>query len=143
MNGVFFRWVVLTLAVWVATALVPGIRFDSWQSLVIAALVLGILNAFVKPLLLLVSLPLLMFTLGLFIIVINALLLLLTDKLVSGFHVSSFWSAVLGSLIISIVSLFFGAGRRNPPRRRPVMNEPEAPRPQRGPPPGKGPIIDV
>ena len=139
--SILVRWMVLTLAVWVATRIVPGIAIDDWQSLLIAALVLGILNAFVRPILLLISLPLLVVTLGLFLIVINALLLLLTNKLVPGFHVAGFWPAVGGSLIISIVGLFFGATGRQKQQRRVVVDEP--PPPKRGPPPGKGPIIDV
>lgn len=137
------RWLVLTVAVWVATVIIPGIQADTWQSLVVAALVLGILNAFVRPILLLVSLPLLLLTLGLFLLVINALLLKLTDALVPGFHVNGFWPAVGGSLIISIVGLFLGGiGARAARRRTRVVVE-ERPPPQKGPPPGKGPIIDV
>ncbi len=111
MSATLLRWLILTLAVWVAAHLVPGIAYDQWQSLMIAALVLGILNAFVKPILLLVSLPLIFVTFGLFLVLINALLLKATAWLVPGLHVASFWSALGGSLVISIVSLFFGYRR--------------------------------
>ena len=111
MLGTLVRWLILTFAVWVAAHLVPGIAYDHWQSLLIAALVLGILNAFVKPILMLISLPLIFFTFGLFLVLINALLLKATSWLVPGLHVASFWSALGGSLVVSIVSLFFGYSR--------------------------------
>lgn len=142
-----FRWMVLTIAVWLATQIVHGVSYDRWQDLLIAALVLGVLNALVKPLLRLISLPIIILTLGLFLLVINALLLWLTSKLVpgSGFHVDGFGPAVKASLVVSLVSFFLGYsdGRRRRPRV--VINHPPPPPPsaQQGPPPGKGPIIDV
>ena len=75
MLGTLVRWLILTLAVWVAAYVVPGIAYDHWQNLLVAALVLGILNAFVKPILMLISLPLIFVTFGLFLVLINALLL--------------------------------------------------------------------
>ena len=111
MLGTLVRWLILTLAVWVAAHLVPGITYDHWQNLLIAALVLGILNAFVKPILMLISLPLIFVTFGLFLVLINALLLMATSWLVPGLHVASFWSALGGSLVVSIVGLFFGYSR--------------------------------
>ena len=111
MLGTLVRWLILTLAVWVAAHLVPGITYDHWQNLLIAALVLGILNAFVKPILMLISLPLIFVTFGFFLVLINALLLMATSWLVPGLHVASFWSALGGSLVVSIVGLFFGYSR--------------------------------
>lgn len=111
MLATLVRWLILTLAVWVAAHLVPGITYDHWRSLLVAALVLGMLNVFVKPILLLISLPLIFCTFGLFLILINALLLKATAWLVPGLHVTSFWSALGGSLVISVVSLFFGYRR--------------------------------
>lgn len=107
MLTMLFRWLITTLAVWVAMELVPGIDYDRWQTLVLAALVLGILNAFVKPLLTLVSISLVIFTLGLFIVVINAALLMFTAWLVPGFHVSGWPAAFAGSIIISIIACVF------------------------------------
>ena len=133
------RWLILTLAVWVAAQIVPGIKYDDWNSLLIAALVLGVLNMFVRPLLSLLSLPLIVLTLGLFVPVINALVLLLAAWLVPGFHVSGFWAAVAGSIVISLVGLFVGF----PGRQRRIVVRGPPPQSQRGPPPGKGPIIDV
>lgn len=142
MKAALLRWIVLALAVWVASALVPGITHDDWTSLFIAALVLGILNTFIKPILNILSLPFILVTLGLFLLVINALLLMFAAKIVDGFHVDGFWSAVGGSVVISIVSFLLGhPGRRDATvivnRRETVSSIP------RRPPPGNGPIIDV
>lgn len=108
MIWIFFRWLITTLAVWVAVELVPGLDYARWQTLVLAALVLGILNTFVKPLLTFISIPFIIITLGIFLIFINAALLKLTGWLVPGFLVADWLSAFAGSIIISIVSFFFG-----------------------------------
>lgn len=105
------RWAVLTLSVWVAVELVPGITYDRWQTLVIAALVLGILNTLVKPVLTIVSIPFIVVTLGLFLIVINAAILKMTSGLVSGFTVAGWGSAFLASIVISIVSMLLSGPR--------------------------------
>ena len=139
--GMLARWFVLTISVWAATAIVPGVSYQRWQDLLIAALVLGVLNALVKPVLQLISLPFILFSLGLFLLVINALLLLLTEHLVHGFHVAGFWSAVGGSVVISVVSMFLGHSKRS--SRSAPRSAPPPPKPHYGPPPGKGPIIDV
>jgi len=133
------RWLILTVAVWVAAHLVPGISYESGSSLLIAALVLGILNSFVKPVLSLLSLPLIILSLGLFLPVINALMLELVAWLVPGFHVGGFWSAVGGSLVISVVGLVVGY---HGSRRRIVVTSGPT-RVTGTPPPGKGPIIDL
>ena len=104
MKSFLIRWLVTTIAVLAAVKIIPGIRCDSWSTLIIASLVLGIFNAFIKPFLILLNLPIIVFTLGLFIPILNALLLWLTSALVSEFHVSGFWAAFFGSLVISIVS---------------------------------------
>ncbi len=136
----------MAIAVWMSDFLVSGVKADDWPSLLVAALILGILNAFVKPLLVLVALPLVVMTLGFMLLFINAFLLLLTAKLVPGFHVTGFSAALWASLIISIVSMLLGNYRRN--KRRPTPKPPTTeayaePTPIRSPPPGKGPIIDV
>lgn len=82
----------------------PGIRFDSFSSLIGAALLLGILNAFVRPVLLILSAPLILLSLGLFILVINALLLRFVPTFVPGFHVDRFSSAFWGAIVIGIIS---------------------------------------
>ena len=104
MTAFVIRWLVTTIAVLVAAHLVPGIGYDGWGALLGASLLLGIINAFVRPILLLLSLPFIIITMGLFIFVINALLLLLVSKIVPAFHVAGFWSAFFGAIIISLVS---------------------------------------
>ena len=123
--------------------LLPGIHARSWQDLLLASLLLGFLNSFVRPLLVVVALPLLIFSLGLFMLVINAFLLLLVGKAVPGFVVDGFGWAVLGSLIIGAVSLVLGgltgAGKVRVQSRR-------FGRPQNRPDhrdDGGGPVIDV
>ena len=93
----------------VAAWIIHGIRYDSTASLVGAALLLGILNAFLRPILLLLAAPLIILTLGLFIFVVNALVLYLVNDLVPGFHVDGFWSAFWGAILISIVSWMLSA----------------------------------
>lgn len=142
--GLLVRWMILTVAVW-AACLVPGIRYDDVWSLAIAALFLGILNALVKPLLILVALPMVLVTLGLFLFVINALLVWFLPNIVPGFHVAGFWSAMGGSLIISLVTMFLGKGVvRRRARTRANRGFADAGTTGAGaPPPGRGPIIDV
>lgn len=144
----FFRWVVLALAVFISAHLgFLGITYDSFGSLMTAALVLGVINTFVKPILMLVSMPFIVLTFGILILLINAFLFKLAGVLVSGFHVASFGSALGGAIVVSFISFLLGANKqptvvrstiRPPGPRRPT------PEPSRGnPPPGKGPIIDV
>jgi len=104
MSAFLIRWLVTTVAVFVATKIVPGIHCEPVQSLLLASLLLGIINAFVRPVLMLLSLPFIIVTMGLFIFVVNALLILLVSKLIPGFSVDGFWSAFFGAIIISFVS---------------------------------------
>jgi putative membrane protein len=104
MSAFLIRWMVTTVAVFVAEKLIPGIDCGSLSALLGASLLLGIANAFVRPLLLLLSIPFIILTMGLFIFVVNALLLLFVSHLIPSFEVSGFWSAFFGAIIISIVS---------------------------------------
>ncbi len=104
MNGVLIRWLVLTISIILTSYLVDGIYVESFFSALFAALVLGILNALFRPVLIVITLPINILTLGLFTFVINALLLKMVSGVVPGFYVYGFWSAVFGSLIISLVS---------------------------------------
>ena len=104
MAAFVIRWLVTTIAVLVAAHLIPGISYNGWDSLLGASLLLGIINAFIRPVLLLLSLPFIIVTMGLFIFVINALVLMLVSKIVPAFQVAGFWSAFFGAIIISIVS---------------------------------------
>jgi putative membrane protein len=138
------RWLVNTLAVLVAMKVVSGIHCGSSVDLLVATLVLGVLNVFLRPLLMLVSLPLLVFTLGLFTLVINALLLYFVGQLLDPhFRVDSFRAAFWGALVISLVSLVvnsltgtgstrFTMRRGAPPNQKPPSDD--------GP---GGPVIDV
>lgn len=138
-----------TLGVLAATQIVPGLHFDSWAGLLTAALVLGLLNAFLRPLLLLLSLPLVVVSLGLFLWIINASLLYFVGWLVRSFHVDSFPAALGGAAVISLISLLgsplLGLGSGPTLRFRttlkPKRPAPPRPDPHRGP--GGGPVIDV
>ncbi len=136
------QWVITTIAVLVTAQIVSGIRYDTSAGLIAASLLLGILNAFLRPVLLLLSLPLVVFSLGLFLIVINAVLLYLVGQVVSTFHVDSFSSAFWGALLISIITVIANALTGGAQIRGKAPSTPSRPeRPQ--PPPGSGPIIDV
>lgn len=141
------RWLVTTIGVLLADVWLDGIRHQSFGSLLEASLLLGLLNAFVRPLLMVISLPLLVFSLGLFVLVINAVLLSLVGGMLQpGFVVDGFGSAFWGGVIISVVSLvvngFLGRGAQEGTRgdargarrtRRPKGRDGD----------GDGPVIDV
>jgi putative membrane protein len=109
MRHFVFRWIITTVAVMVAPAFVSGIRYDTAGALIGAALLLGILNAFVRPVLLILSAPLILVTLGFFILVINALMLFWVPSMVMGFHVDGFRSAFWGAILIGIISWVLSA----------------------------------
>jgi putative membrane protein len=143
------RWAITTMAVLVAANIVPGIHYQSLTALLVASLLLGVFNAVLRPLLLILSFPLVVFSLGLFTLVINAVLLYFVGQLVKSFHVDTFGSALIGGLIISIVSIVLNivAGTSDGGlqfRRVQFPDRTSTPRP--GPdrtPGGSGPIIDV
>ncbi len=107
--GFFIQWGITSLSLWVASLLFNGIRFSSTGSLIISALLLGFANAVLRPLLVILTLPLTLVTLGFFLLVINALILLLVAKVVKGFSISGFWTAFFASLFISILSMALGS----------------------------------
>ena len=133
-------WLINTLAVLVAEHIVPGIHYYSITGLLIATLALGILNTFLRPVLLFLSLPLLIFTLGLFTLVINAVLLYCVGNLVRDFHVDTFSSAFWGALIISIVSLILNSLTGGGSSRIAIRRD-KSSSSNRGD--GGGPVIDV
>ena len=106
--GFFFHWVITAVSLWGASLGFKGIRFSGTSTLIISALLLGFANAVLQPLLIILTFPLTLLTLGLFVLVINALLLMLVAKVVKGFTISSFWTAFFASLFISILSLALG-----------------------------------
>jgi len=98
------RWLVTTIAVFVAVKINIGISCHGAGTLLGASLLLGIINAFVRPILLLLSIPFIIVTMGFFILVVNALMLMLVDQIIPPFHVDGFWSAFFGSIVIGFVS---------------------------------------
>lgn len=102
------RWLILTVAICLTPYIVSGISVRSFVDALIAALILGILNIVIKPILQILTLPINLLTLGLFTLVINAILLEIVAWLIPGFSIASFWSAILGGLFISIVSWILG-----------------------------------
>jgi putative membrane protein len=106
--GLILRFACGVVGLWVAAQVVRGIAYDSLGSLLAAALILGVINAVVRPILVILTLPLTLLTLGLFLLVINAAMLGLTTVFIHGFHVHGFWAALWGSLIVGVAG-WFGA----------------------------------
>jgi putative membrane protein len=104
MKGIFLRWLILTFSIIATSYLIDGIQVSGFVSAFFAAAILGILNAFFRPILLILTLPVNILSLGLFTFVINAIVLMMVSGMISGFEVYGFWSAVFGSLLISLVS---------------------------------------
>ena len=102
--NLLMRIIVSSVIAFGLSYILEGIKFDTFWTAIIVALVLAILNAIVKPLLILLTLPITLFTFGLFLFVINALIILFAEKLVSGFHVDGFWWALLFSLLLSLLT---------------------------------------
>jgi putative membrane protein len=102
--GLLVRWLILTAAIMVASYLIQGIEVNGFSSAFFAAAILGVLNVFFRPILLILTLPINILTLGFFTFIINAVLLKMASGVISGFVVHGFWSAVFGGLIISVVS---------------------------------------
>ena len=88
MRGFFFRLIITALGLWAAAAIIPGVRIDDWRTLIIGALLLGIVNAVIRPIILILTLPLTVLTLGLFILVVNGISLSLVAWVLPGFHIA-------------------------------------------------------
>ncbi|MDB6031683.1 MAG: putative rane protein [Verrucomicrobiales bacterium] len=137
-------WVFTTLSVLLTSYILRGIQFERPIHLISAALLLGILNAFVRPVLMLFSLPLLLLTLGLFTFVINAFLLYLVGQFMQPhFQVDSFAYALAGAVLISLFNLVFNILFGTARSRAQTAKTPKAPPPVEPPDTGSGPIIDV
>jgi len=108
MAGFLIHTIVLAIAIWVTANVVPGVTIASWSALAVAALVLGVVNAIVRPILLILTLPITVLTLGLFYLVVNGLAFALAAALVPGFQISTWGAAILGALLTSVVSWFIG-----------------------------------
>ena len=103
-KGVIVRWLMLTAAIMVASYLIDGIQVSGFLSALLGAVILSLLNIFFKPVLIILTLPFNILTLGLFTFVINAVLLMMVSGVISGFEVNDFWAALWGALLISIVN---------------------------------------
>ena len=104
--SVLYRWAINALALLVVSALVGGVKVSGPLAVLVAAAVLGLVNAFVRPVLFVLTLPINIVSLGLFTFVLNGLMLMLTSALVPGFHVKGFWAAVWASILLSLMSTF-------------------------------------
>ena len=102
----FIHWAIMSLSLWVASYVFDGIKFSNKSSLLISALMLGFVNAVLRPILLIITFPLTLITLGLFALVLNALMIMLVAKLVKGFKLSGFWTAFFVGIFIALFSLF-------------------------------------
>jgi putative membrane protein len=105
MMSLLARWLVNAAALMLVAYLYPGVSVDSFGAALLAALVLGLVNAVVRPLLVILTLPVTLLTLGLFLFVINALLFWFVAEVVGGFHVAGFGAALLGSILFSVITL--------------------------------------
>jgi len=109
-----FRWIIASAALFAAVYVVPGIRVENaqaWPVYIIMALILGFVNALIRPILKILSCPLIILTLGVFVLVINGVSFLIAARIAEslgvGFYVDGFWSAFLGALVVSVISIFF------------------------------------
>ncbi len=128
MKGLLIRFVVTGTAVLLAGEIVPGIEVEGPSAGIAAVTLLALLNSLVRPVLYLLSLPFIILTLGLFMVIINALLLELVSFLVKGFHVAGFWPAVWGAVLISVVSSILNLWISEEGRVEIVIHRPKPPR---------------
>ena len=109
MKRFLIHWLVIALALWVTAYILPGVNFDSTTALAIAAIVLGLINAVIRPILTILTLPITILTLGLFYLLVNGFVFFLASKIVPGFEVAGFWWAVLGAFVVGLISWFVGS----------------------------------
>ena len=116
MKGFFVRLVITALGLWAAATIIPGVEIVGWQALLVSALLLGIVNAVIRPIILILTLPLTVLTLGLFILIVNGISLGIVAWLVPGFAVSGLGAATVGALIVGltswVASAFIGSSGR-------------------------------
>ena len=105
MRGLLIKWIINSLAILIVTYIVKGIEVASPMTVIVVAFVLGIINAFLRPLIILITLPITIFTFGLFTFFINGSLFYMVSRIVKGFVITGFWSAFFGSILFSIISL--------------------------------------
>lgn len=109
MIGFLLRAAIVAVGLWLATQIFSGLRFDQPGALLAAALLLGVVNAIVRPIAILLTLPLTLLTLGLFLLVVNAAMVGLVALILSGFHIDGFWTALGTSIVVSLTS-WIGSG---------------------------------
>ncbi len=109
MKGFFFRLLITAFGLWAAATIVPGVQIIGWQALLVSALLLGIVNAVIRPIILILTLPLTVLTLGLFIFVVNGISLSIVAWLVPGFQLAGLLSATLGAVVVGLTSWFASA----------------------------------
>jgi putative membrane protein len=105
--GFIVKLLLSSIAVFITSYLLPGVNIDSLYTAIIVAIVLALLNAIVKPILIILTIPITIVTLGLFLLVINAAIILIAESFIDGFHVDGFWWALAFSLIISFINSVF------------------------------------
>lgn len=104
MMNFLIRAVVAAGGLWVASRIVPGVYFDDWKDLALAAVLLGVVNALIRPVLFVLTLPITLVTLGLFILVVNGAMVGLVDWFLKGFHTSGLWADILTAIVVGLVS---------------------------------------
>jgi putative membrane protein len=104
MNGIILRTLIIMLGLFLASAIIPGVQITGTGSFILAAILLGLVNAFVRPVAFLLTLPITIVTLGLFILVLNAAMFGLVAAMLDGFIVAGFWSAIFGAIVVSLTS---------------------------------------
>ncbi|MEO8991913.1 MAG: phage holin family protein [Nitrosospira sp.] len=102
------HWAIIAISLWLTSFLFHGISFTSKKSLLISALLLGFANAVIRPVVIVLTIPLTLITFGFFLLVINALMMLMVSTLVPGFRISGFWTAFFASIVVTIISIFAG-----------------------------------
>ena len=117
MQRFLIHWLVIAIALWVTAYILPAVDFDSTTALAIAAIVLGFINAVIRPVLTILTLPITILTLGLFYLLVNGFSFFLASKVVPGFTVASFWWAVLAAVLVSVLSAFIGKFFKDNKRR--------------------------
>ena len=107
--ALFINLLISALAVFISAYILPGVHVNSFFTAVVVAVVLGIVNVFIKPIFIILTLPITIFSLGLFYFVINALMILLVARIVPGFQVDGFWWALIFALVLSLVGSFLNS----------------------------------
>jgi putative membrane protein len=110
--NLLFKLFISSVSVLLAAELLPGIHIDGFLTAVFVAIIIAILNVFLKPLLIILTIPISILTLGLFLLVINTLIVLITSQIINGFLVDSFWWALLFSILVSIISSLLGINQK-------------------------------